>query len=269
LPFDSAPSPALSFALDVYALYQAIISSGLGASFATEESPLGGRLLYAGELDSRGRAVVAAGNIAGVVSLTASSDAAVQRQAVRDGIVDFLVTSLDEAVRILKNEVRKHGTVAVCVAADPESVEREMVERGVVPDLMFVDRNRKSGIIPQLEANAVRVEPTEAVDEEPLLYWQVNEAPARWMPKLDAIAAECLPKDIWTMRWLRLVARYCGRSAQGVRVLHCERDAARQVVERFTSAVKQGEIGVPVQMWTESDHEKLIEVASPVEEPRE
>ena len=82
-----------------------------------QEPTLGGKLLYIGELDPAGRALAVAGNIAGVASLCASADPAIQKQAVRDGVVDFLVTSLDEALRILKNEIRKREPVAVCVGA--------------------------------------------------------------------------------------------------------------------------------------------------------
>ena len=39
----------------------------------------------------------------------------------RDGVIDFLVTSLDEALRILKNEMRKRTAVAVCVVQDSEA----------------------------------------------------------------------------------------------------------------------------------------------------
>ena len=53
---------------------------------------------------------------AGAATLTASASAEAGKQAMREGVVDFLVTTLDEALRILKNEVRKHETVAVCVA---------------------------------------------------------------------------------------------------------------------------------------------------------
>jgi hypothetical protein len=49
---------------------------------------------------------------------------------------DFLVTSLDEALRILKNEIRKREAVAVCVAAAPRPWRCEMLERGVLPDLL-------------------------------------------------------------------------------------------------------------------------------------
>ncbi len=80
-----------------------------------------------------------AANIAGAASLVATADRAAQKQAIRDGVADFLVNSLDEALRILKNQLRKRETVAVCVGLAPEAVEREMQERGVLPDLLRRD----------------------------------------------------------------------------------------------------------------------------------
>ena len=77
---------------------------------------LGGNLFYAGELDDEGRALVVAANIAGAATLVATADRAVQKQAIRDGVADFLVSTLDEALRVLKNQLRKRETVAVCVA---------------------------------------------------------------------------------------------------------------------------------------------------------
>ena len=81
-----------------------------------------------------------AGNIAGAaIAGSDCGDQTRQKQAIRDGVVDFLVTSLDEALRILKNEIRKGETVAVCVGAAPKTVEQEMLERGVAPDLLRPD----------------------------------------------------------------------------------------------------------------------------------
>ncbi len=117
----------------IYSCFHSLVEN-YSASRVLEPS-LGGRLLYAGELDDEGRVVVLAGNIAGCATLAATADIAAQKQAIRDGVVDFLVTSLDESLRILKNEVRKKGTVAVCVAASPEEIEQQMLERGVEPDL--------------------------------------------------------------------------------------------------------------------------------------
>jgi urocanate hydratase len=236
----------LEFARNVeqfYAGLMAVAATGGG------ELGLGGLLLYAGELDAEGRALVVAGNIAGAAALTASADPAAQKLAIRDGVVDFLVTSLDEALRILKNEIRKRETVAVCVGLAPEAVEREMYERGVEPDLIGpvtsfdVEKfgNRPKRVKPLcIDAGAV------------LLTWSVSEAPARWMRELDVIATECLgAEDGSARRWLRLAPRFMGRTAIGMRVLRCATEVAQEFSTRVKSQVAQGEIGVAVAICVE------------------
>ena len=125
-----------SFAATVDWLYAGLIRTAESDPVSDREWGLAGKLFYAGDLDGVGSALVVAANIAGAATLTASADIATQKQAIRDGVIDFLVTSLDEALRILKNELRKGETVAVCVGKPPEEIEYEMVERGVLPDLL-------------------------------------------------------------------------------------------------------------------------------------
>ena len=91
------------------------------------------KVLLRGRVDGEGRALVVAANIAGAASLVATADRAAQKQAIRLGVADFLVNSLDEALRILKNQLRKRETVAVCLGVAPDAVAREMRERGVLP----------------------------------------------------------------------------------------------------------------------------------------
>jgi len=272
-------SAALEFVLRVERLYAGLICRAADGA----EAGLGGKLLYAGELDGEGRALLVAGNIAGAGSLSATADVAAQKQAIRDGVADFLVTSLDEALRILKNEIRKRETVAVCVAAAPEAVEREMRERGVVADL-----TREDGLRPEKDGQA-------------LVSWSVATAPAKWLPKVDALAADLLGGGAGieidakmgavsdtlrqehpagaqahvddaavsarlkscpfkasgssaayeagaARRWVRLAPRYLGRMAQGIRLMRCEAGAARAFVAAVEQAVKSGEIPVRVQM---------------------
>ena len=190
---------------------------------------LGGKLIYLGELDAEARAWMVAANIAGAASLAASADSAARKQALRDGIADFLVTDLDEALRILKNEIRKRETVAVCVAAEPQAVEREMEERGVTPDLL-----------PRTGLGAVPAHPAP-------LTWSAASAPAQWLPRLDALALASVAEDAVAQRWLRLAPRYLGRLAQNVRVLRCEVAVAEQFILRARTAVESGEIGVEVK----------------------
>ena len=138
------PTPPFSFAFQVESLYAALLQTASPA--LSSEPGLGGKLLYAGELDEAGLALMAAGNIAGAATLASTADPATQKQAIRTGVVDFLVTSLDEALRVLKNEIRKREPVAVCVAVAPEAVEREMLERGVLPDLLASETSARRGM---------------------------------------------------------------------------------------------------------------------------
>ena len=100
------------------------------------EDRLGGKLLYAGELNEVGRILAIAGNISGAATLAVSAQAATLRQAMHAGVIDFLVNSLDEALRILKNEIRKHEPVSVVVSLAPQAIAQQMLDRGVLPDLL-------------------------------------------------------------------------------------------------------------------------------------
>jgi len=119
MPPDLNATAAIDLALQAECFYAALIPT----AGSDAEPNLGGKLLYAGELDQEGRALIVAANIAGAASLTATAGSAAQKQAIRGGIIDFLVTSLDEALRILKNEIRKRETVTVCVTAATAAVE--------------------------------------------------------------------------------------------------------------------------------------------------
>ena len=236
------------FALSVYWAYAGLVSS-INANLPPALEPnLGGKLIYAGELDEEGRALVVAANIAGAGSLCATADPAAQKQAIRDGVADFLVNSLDEALRILKNEIRKRETVSICVALPPETMESEMLERGVLPDLWRPSTGSS-------ERAREHQNPTSGPDasnpiaEPVIVVWSVTSAPALWLPILDAIAANCL--DAYAgraRRWVRLAPRYLGRLAKGVRLLVNDRRFAASFTERVQERVESGEIAVPVEI---------------------
>jgi hypothetical protein len=236
LPLDPIPPAALEFILQVERFYAGLMRHAPDASDSSEpgEANLGGDLLSLGELDEAGRALMVASNIAGAACLAATADPEAQRQSIRDGVADFVVTNLDEALRILKNEVRKHEAVAVCVAADAALIEQEMLERGVAPDL------RRSDV--------AGAEPAPAI-----VTWRVGLAPAQWLPKLDALALECLgervdPAAHAARRWLRLAPRYLGRQAHGVHLRRCGRDFYDCFAAKVRAGVDEGRIPVEVEV---------------------
>jgi hypothetical protein len=247
MALDPIESPTLDFILQVERFYASLIQTAGSAAATGSEPSLGGKLLYAGELDLAGRALLVAGNIAGAASLAATSEQAAQKQAIRDGVADFLVTSLDEALRILKNELRKREAVAVCVSTTPKDIQKEMIERGVLPDLLQIAGESS----PFLSQGAMQVQPAPIAAGSVQLIWHVAAAPAQWLPKLDSIALGCLDDREWAARrWLRLAPRYLGRLAKGMRALNCLAESADRFVERARFAIARGEIDVAVELQT-------------------
>jgi urocanate hydratase len=248
------PSPAaFDFLVRVALSYAGLLET----PHAHPETGLGGNLFYAGDLDDESRALVVAANIAGAATLVAAADSAAQKRAIHDGVADFVVTTLDEALRILKNQLRKRETVAVCVALPPSEVDREMNERGVAPDLL----RRELRIPPLHEALLLRqnAEALIVAEDDPtgpypsrtpaLVTWRVDSALPKDLAKLDEIALTCLDPEEWkSRRWLRLSPRYLGRLAQGLRLLDADLEFAARFIEQVKQCVGSSEIAVAVEI---------------------
>jgi urocanate hydratase len=98
----------------------------------------GGALIIVCGLNPQGAALALASNIAGAVCLNLEDNPAALKQATRSGSCDFIVNTLDEALRAMKNEIRKHNPLSVALHGNPATVLDELLERGVLPQL-FTD----------------------------------------------------------------------------------------------------------------------------------
>ncbi len=95
----------------------------------------GGQLILFLGLNPQGAALSIAANIAGAVSLAIDNDPAHLREIIRTGACDFAVNTLDEAIRAMKNEVRKQAPLSVVLEADPFLTLNEILDRGLSPQL--------------------------------------------------------------------------------------------------------------------------------------
>jgi hypothetical protein len=233
-----------NFSLRVLSAYARLVGADRESAVASD---LSGKLFYAGELDEEGRALVVASNIAGAASVCATANEQEQKQAVRDGIVDFLVMSLDEALRILKNEIRKREPVSVCIGSAPAEIERQMSERGVAPDV-YRPGDGSGG-----DGEDGRPTP----DDVALVSWSVWSAPVQWMPKLDAFALQCAGElDESTRRWLQMSPRYLGRLAQSFHLVLADRAFATRFMEG-AMALEDGKIPLKLQVSYRGGAEEL------------
>lgn len=94
-----------------------------------------------------GTALSAAAHIAGAVSLSIDNNPDHLREIVRSGVADFVVTTLDEALRAIKNEVRKHTPLSVALNADPRIALEEGIVRGLAPQLFSSSLPEDPGIM--------------------------------------------------------------------------------------------------------------------------
>ncbi len=202
---------------------------------------LGGRLLYTGELDKPGRTLAVAANIAGAATLAASADAVALRQAMRDGVIDFLVNSLDEALRILKNEIRKCEPVSVAVSVAPEAIEREMQDCGVLPDLLPPQPQSgtpEPGFTAFETQGARRVAAPQPRPDTKFLIWQIPEEYVQHPADFDAQLLKHVPEnDHATRHWLRLSPRYLGAQARRLRSLRCDEQTASSLIASIGPAL--------------------------------
>jgi urocanate hydratase len=93
-------------------------------------------------------------SIAGGATLAIDANAAALKSAMRNGELDFVVNSLDEALRTLKNEVRQHRPLSVGLISDTTTALSEMVERGVQPDLLLVGGDQSAELLLRNESVA-------------------------------------------------------------------------------------------------------------------
>jgi urocanate hydratase len=202
-------------------------------------------------------ATAVAANIAGAASLGVDASADRVKVALRQGVCDFMVNSLDEALRILKNEVRKKQPVAVGLVGDPESVVAEMLERGVQPDLLACERLQSEKFT---ERGAKMLPAAVAVADSLVVTWSVSQDAAMWLPRVDAIAMEAVGEADLRARWLRLAPRYLRKNLLRERYVRMSAEELARFVGLLQQRTQSGEIAVPVRIL--SDGQEIVHPSS-------
>jgi urocanate hydratase len=122
---------------------------------AAEKHKLGsleGKLVVSGGMGGMSGAQPLAATMTGAAYLGIEVDPERIKKRLKTGYCDFMVNTLDEALRILKNAIRKKEAVSVGLVGNCADVIPELAERGVVPDLLTDQTSAHdplNGYIPQ------------------------------------------------------------------------------------------------------------------------
>lgn len=230
----------------VYARFTALMSLS---------ADLGGCLLLYMVLDSDGVAVAMSSNVAGAASLGIEPDAVRAKQALRTGVCDFLVNNLDEALRVLKNEVRSRRRVSVVLAADPQAVIAQIVERGVQPDIL-------ASPVRDLIERGARMLPDITMSGLIPVAWTISGNTVRQLPVLDGLAARSIEGSAADIdprvRWIEASAKYLGRPFAGQRFLRMTSTEANEFVGAVKTAVSTGAIAGAVSITCGGETTEIV-----------
>jgi len=219
-------------------------------SLAALSADLGGWLLLYRGLDHDGVAVVMASNVAGAASLGIEPDVARAKSALRTGVCDFVVNSLDEALRILKNEIRKRRAVSVVLTGEVDPTVAEIVARGVQPEILFFP-------VPELLERGSQLLAADAEDTRTAVIWSVEDEPARWLGVVDGLAAATLRAPDARARWLEVAPRYLGRAYAGRHFLRMTDGEANEFIASIRAAARAGTIPVAVALMRNGERISL------------
>jgi hypothetical protein len=222
---------------------------------------LGGRLLLVGDSGSPAdqhatETLVRAANIAGAGTLLLESDQRRGRDWVRSGACDFLVTTLDEALRILKNELRRKQPTAVCLPGDRVAAVEQCIARGVQPALLYLpglDQDAQALV----ERGALMVAGSSLEDAEGDLFsadgrlWRMVSwsAPPRLLAEVDALALASMggmaleARRRWLARSPQYLGReYMGRALAAAHTLAMQDDEAVRLTKAVSRAIADGRL---------------------------
>ena len=185
-----------------------------------------GKLVFARGAGASASGLAAAVSIAGGTTLVVDPDTAMVKAVFRQGGVDFLVNTLDEALRVLKNEIRRGRPLGVGLVAEVGLVLEEMVERGVVPDLEVSVGGEAEEL---LGREGLRLASREGivVESEWLVAWLAERgwseavlegATSPGLREVDARLLELLP-DALRKTWVQRIGHYQRAVGGGTRVV--------------------------------------------------
>ena len=124
----------------IYIGSQGIIQGTFETFAAAAEKSFGGdlagRLIVSGGMGGMGGAQPLAATMAGACFLGIDVDPERIKKRLKTGYCDFMVNTLDEALRILKNAVRKKEAVSVGLVGNCADIIPQLAQRGVLPDIL-------------------------------------------------------------------------------------------------------------------------------------
>ena len=229
---------------------------------------LGGKLVVSCGMGAVGGGQPLAATLHGAAALGIEHDSTRIKQRVKTGYCEIMVNDLDEALRILKNSVRRREPASVALIGHRENVIPELADRGVVPDLLFPNFLERASLAPSsasLETSAIselqrlgaiildgetfapqaNLAPTITFDYEPLTCIALSGSPAE-IARADRLLLELFPANEPLQRWLPLAKRHVRFQGLPARVVWLGAAERLQFALALNDLFTRGEFQAPI-----------------------
>lgn len=222
---------------------------------------LAGCLVFCIGFGQPGAELALATTIAGGAFWAVESDPERLKAAIRNGSCDFMVNTLDEALRVLKNQLRKQAPLSAGLLGNAEEILAAMVERGVQPDLIA-----ESNCLPNdpaiaapfatfVQRGARRIPFESLSDPHAVNEMQWRAESRQDLLRMDRIALEFLPPaESIRRRWLEQAPAYFYRQLPPERVLSLNPVGRTQLLQAFQTAASAAPFQSRVTItWQDED----------------
>jgi urocanate hydratase len=176
---------------------------------------------------------------------------------VKTGYCDVMVNNLDEALRILKNAVRKREPASVGLIGNPFEITQEMTSRGIVPDLLanIADSASESASAPQGGTHALHklgsillggIDQSPAADDGATVCFVALSGETADIQRIDRLLLELFPEDESFARRLRILQRRVRYQGLPSRALWLDGEQRKRLGIAVNCLVGQHELKAPV-----------------------
>lgn len=215
------------------------------------DGDLRGRLIVAQSVSFEGAALSFAALMHGAAFLGIDADPDRIKRYVKTGYCDVMVNNLDEALRILKNAVRKREPASVGLTGNPDENTQVLVSRGVVPDWLMgrATFEDEPSIAPE-EGEVRAAQELGSIllphDDGATISCVALSGEPSDIQRVDRLLLELFPEDEPFVRQIRILQRRLRYQGLPARALWLSGQACTRLGTAVNQLVGQGELKAPM-----------------------
>lgn len=215
---------------------------------------LSGKLIVNCGMETVGSLMSLAATMNGAAFLGIDADAEKVKKQLKAGRCDFMVNSLDEALRILKNAVRKKENVSVGLVADCEEIMQKFSERGVLPEIINIASGSVSASAAVVQHSqsfpafaTEYISPILDSGRRPFRWFALSGEPADIFTS-ENILLELFPENRILNRWIEMARKRIKFQGLPSRICWLNSEERKRFALAIHQSIRDGKITAPIVM---------------------